>query len=54
MFDYVINLKAFARFYISKDDRLQPNYRAVHSNGIKTVVIHPDWLYLKNKDNFTA
>lgn len=47
MFDYVINQKAFARFHIPKDDRLQPNYRALHSDDIKTVMIHPDWLHLK-------
>lgn len=47
MFDYVINQKAFARFHIPKPDGLQPNYRAVHSDDIKAVVIHPDWLHLK-------
>ena len=47
MFDYVINQGAFARFHIPKDDGFQPNYRAVHSDDIKTVVIHPDWLHLK-------
>lgn len=47
MFDYVINQGAFARFYIPKDGGVQSNYRSIHSDGIKAVVIHPDWLHLK-------
>lgn len=46
MFDYVINKNAFARFLIPKDGELQSNYRAVHSDDIKAVVIHPNWKHL--------